>query len=155
MSHRSHAETAVRALLAIASVLVAYTGLDNALGGVATFGLQGPQDFFQIADADAFAARDSHVRFLGGVWLGVALALAGGAIWLRAFRPVIYAVGAITFVGGLARFSGMGLSEMIERGLVAPLIAELALVPLLALGVWRLDAARAPVDLQATTAAAR
>lgn len=123
-----------RAALAITAVLVAYTGIDNALGGIATLGLQGPTDFFAVTDDPAFFARDSHVRFLGGVWLGVALVFLAGAFWLGALRQALVTVSALGFIGGLSRLASLSPDDAIAHGLAAPLAAELFILPLL--GVW-------------------
>ncbi len=58
-------------LLAGASILI--TGINVAFGGIRTLGWQGERMFFDITNQTAFRAQDSHVRFLGGLWLGVGL----------------------------------------------------------------------------------
>lgn len=127
----------LRTALAITAILVAYTGIDNALGGIATLGLQGPTDFFAVTNDPAFFARDSHVRFLGGVWLGVALVFLAGAFWLGALRQALATVSALAFVGGLSRLASLSVDDAISHGLAAPLAAELFILPLLGLWVSR------------------
>ena len=127
----SRAELALRIALGIAGVVIAYQGIDNALGGIASLGLQGPTNFFTIIDQHAFQVRDSHLRFLGGVWFGVALVFCLGAAWFRPMRVAIATVCALAFAGGLARLSSMSLDQLIADGLAPALAAELFILPLI------------------------
>lgn len=98
---------ALRAVLALAGAVVLVLGLNVGLGGIRTLGWQGGvAEFITVADPGLFAVRDSHIRFIGGIWLAMGLTLAAGAIWLERLRPVLVAVAALVFVGGLTRLSG-------------------------------------------------
>ena len=59
----------LRAVLVLVGVGFIYTGIDNAFGGIMTLGWQGLGGFAQATNPDQYVVRDSHVRFLGGVYL--------------------------------------------------------------------------------------
>jgi Domain of unknown function (DUF4345) len=138
----SFANVALRTCLAATGIVTVYVGVDNAFGGVATLGLQGPTDFFSITQDQAFRVRDSHVRFLGAVWGGVGLVFLTGAIWPIAMRTTLVVLAGLAVLGGLARFSSMGLSALFGAGLGLPLVIELVLFPLLGTLVWRAGSQR-------------
>ncbi len=121
----------LRVALGLLSAGFIYTGLDNAFGGVMTLGWQGLSDFAQITDPAQFAVRDSHVRFLGGVYTLMGVVVACSAIQLRRFHELLQLVLIATFVGGLARFTQLDLSVTFGPGVLLPLLAELVGMPLL------------------------
>jgi hypothetical protein len=121
----------LRVALGLLSAGFIYTGIDNAFGGVMTLGWQGLGDFAQITDPVQFAVRDSHVRFLGGVYTLLGGAVALSAIQLRRFHDVLRLVLIAAFVGGLARFTQLDLSVTFGPGVLVPLMAELVGMPLL------------------------
>jgi hypothetical protein len=145
MNTLSLPQITLRSSLALAGALTVFVGIDNALGGIATLGLQGPTDFIGVTNLDAFKVRDSHVRFLGAVWLGVGLIFLAGSVWLDRLRLVIATLCGLAMLGGVARFSSMGLAEMFDAGLAAPLIAELVVFPLI--GLFALRSADQPARL--------
>jgi Domain of unknown function (DUF4345) len=130
-------DAAIRSGLAVLGALSVYVSADTVFGGVATLGLQGPTDFFTVTDSAAFAVRDSHVRFLGAVWLGVGVVFMAGAVWLRGMRDALMLACALAFVGGLARFTSMSPDELFASGLGVPLIIELVVLPALGAAVWK------------------
>jgi hypothetical protein len=128
---------ALRVVLALVGVGFIYTGIDNAFGGIMTLGWQGLGDFAQVTNPHQYLVRDSHVRFLGGVYL-----LMGAATALAATRPaklkaVVQLILIAAFAGGLARFSQMNLSVTFGPGVLVPLVIELAVMPLLYVWVSR------------------
>jgi hypothetical protein len=133
----SSATTALRIVLGVLGVLTVYVGIDSAFGGIATLGMQGPTNFFEIADQNTFRIRDSHTRFLGGVWLAAGLLLIGGAVRLAAFREAVFAVCAMAFVGGMVRFAYGGFSLFSDTGLGVALFIELVVFPVVALAAWK------------------
>lgn len=128
---------ALRAVLVLAGGLIALTGINVGLGGIETLGLQGAHDFFAVTDKAMFQAQDSHVRFLGGLWLGVALVFVAAAVRLKVFRVSLLACIGLIVVGGLARFSVLDPAVVFGPAVVGSLAAELVVMPLLAVWVWR------------------
>ena len=128
----------LRVVLAAAGAFILFTGVNVGLGGIATLGLQGSRDFFTVTDPAAFAAQDSHVRFFGGLWLGVGLVFAAGAVRPRTLRSALLLCCGLIFVGGLARFSALQPQVMFGPQLAGSVVAELLGMPLLAVWVARL-----------------
>ena len=128
---------ALRVVLALVGVGFIYTGIDNAFGGVMTLGWQGLSDFAQVTNAGQYLVRDSHVRFLGGVYLLMGIATALSAIQPTKFKAVVQLILIAVFAGGLARFSQMNPSVTFGPGVLVPLVIELAVMPLLYVWVSR------------------
>ncbi len=126
-------EGAFRAVIFTIGLVVVWTGLNVGLGGIATLGLQGSTDFVMATDPVAYAAHDSHVRFLGGVWLGVGFIYLAGALKLRALKVAIQVALALTILGGLARFSAMRPDVLFGPDILGSFLAEVVLMPLLLL----------------------
>ena len=64
----------------------AFVAVNVAFGGLETLGLQGPTEYFQVTDHDAYLLRDSHAHFYGGVYLGIAIFLIVASTNLRKYR---------------------------------------------------------------------
>ncbi len=129
-------ESLLRLVLVLGGGFILLTGVDVGLGGITTLGLMGPKDFVTIADPHAFSVHDSHVRFLGGLWIGVGLAFLGGAIWLQSFKPALYLAYAAIFVGGLARLTSQPQDILFAGEIAGSLAAELIGMPLLFVWTW-------------------
>ncbi len=76
---------------------------------------------------------DSHFRYLSGLLLGIGLTFLACLRNIERRRPVFLALGAIIFVGGLAR-----LLSLVELGWPGPghrfgLVMELVVVPVIVL----------------------
>lgn len=123
---------ATQTTFAVIGALSVYVAADSALGGTATLGLQLEGSFLTATDPQAYAIRDSHVRFLGAVWAGVGAIFLAGAVWPDRLRDALLVACGLGALGGLARFSGMGFGELIDAGLGLPLAVELVLFPGLA-----------------------
>lgn len=138
--HSSVSNWALRVVLVLVGVGFIYTGIDNAFGGIMTLGWQGLADFAQATNPQQYLVRDSHVRFLGGVYLLMGVATTLAAIRPTKFKVVVQLILIAVFAGGLARFSQMNLSVTFGPGVLVPLVIELAFMPLLY--VWVSQALR-------------
>ncbi|MFN0114820.1 MAG: DUF4345 family protein [Paracoccaceae bacterium] len=125
-----------RVALAVIGALSVYVALDSALGGTATLGFQIKGTFLVATDPQAYAVRDSHVRFLGAVWGGIGVVFLAGAIWTDQLRDTLLIACGLGLLGGLARFSAMGPGELVKAGLGISLAIELIVLPLLAASIW-------------------
>jgi hypothetical protein len=131
----------LRGVLVLIGLVVIALGLNVGLGGILTLGWQGgTAPFLTITDPALFAVRDSHVRFIGGVWLAAGLLLLAGGFQLARLRTVLIALTAMVFVGGLARFSG-DFAVLLQPAVAMSLGLELVGFPLL--GWWVSRAERA------------
>ncbi len=128
---RPSSSTIFRGTLFLAGTFIVMTGLNIGLGGLVTLGWQGPTDFLAITDPHAFAVQDSHIRFLGGLWLG-----AGLTLWLGAWDPVRLAgalklIFSLIFIGGVMRLISSNPDVIFGPDIVGSLAAELIGMPVL------------------------
>ncbi|MBL4739869.1 MAG: DUF4345 family protein [Sneathiella sp.] len=133
----------LRVVLALIGIAIIFLGLNVGLGGIRTLGWQGPLDFLAVVDTSVFNAQDNHVRFLGGVWLGVGLLFFTSAFAFSNFKAILLALCMLIFVGGLSRFSVMEASVIFSASIAPSLFAELILFPLLGLWIARTASAKA------------
>jgi hypothetical protein len=128
------ARLALRAALALCGAAIVFLGLNVGLGGIETLGWQGGGEFIAVTDAGAYAIRDSHIRFIGGVWLGVGLAFLAGALLFDRLRTALIVLCGLVFVGGLTRLAGGDAALVTSAAIMPSLVLELVLFPLL--GLW-------------------
>lgn len=133
-------EIGFRTVILAVGLVIVWTGLNVGLGGIVTLGLQGPTDFIVATNPQAFATQDSHVRFLGGLWLGVGLLFVAAAWRLRALKPAVQVALVLIVIGGLARFSALRPDVLFGPQILGSFLAEVALMPLLLL--WSTRVAR-------------
>lgn len=126
----------LRVVLFLVSAAVTTIGVDNAFGGVASLGWQGPTDFFVVVDETSFAVRDSHIRFISGVWLAMGLILGLAAFKLALLKDVVIACSIMIFIGGLLRFTQDDTKMLPSSRQLPSLMMELVLFPLLALWAY-------------------
>ncbi len=125
---------ALRVVLFIVGLVVIFLGLNVGFGGIKTLGWQGAESFFVVTNEAQFAIRDSHIRFIGGLWLGAGLLLVVGAFALDRLRQALIVLTAMVFVGGLARLSVLDTDLLLSASIAPSLLFEIVLFPLL--GFW-------------------
>lgn len=147
-----------RALLVVLGALNIFIGANIGFGGILTLGWQGQIKFFEVTNEYAYLVQDSHIRYFGGLYIGVGLFLLLAATDLRKYQPALNLVFALIFMGGLARFSMLRPDIIFGGDIVGSLLAELVLMPVLyvwlsklvkspALGDKRLQAGTKAVDM--------
>ena len=141
---------ALRGVLVLLGAVSTFVAVNVAFGGIETLGLQGPTDFVQVTDRAAYAIRDSHAHYYGGVYLAVGLFLMFAATDVPRFRPTLNVVFAMIFAGGLARLTQLEPDVTFGADLLVSTVIELVGMPLLA---WWVARATRPVIV--TTAAAQ
>lgn len=129
-------DIALRLVLALGGAYVVFAGLDFALGGIISVGWIEPPLSSSIADVAGFHIRDSHVRFIGGLYVGVGLVILASAIWFQALRVTLLAFTIMFFVGGLARFSANMPEVLFGPRVIGGLALELIAMPILFYWVW-------------------
>jgi Domain of unknown function (DUF4345) len=131
----------LRIVLAIFGAAIIFLGLNVGLGGIQTLGWQGGAvNFLTVTDAQIFAVRDNHIRFIGGVWLALGLIMFAGSFAFQRLRTVLIAFTIMIFIGGLARLSGGDLSLLVSADVGPSFFFEIIIVPLL--GFWFMRAER-------------
>jgi len=126
--------TAFRAVLVILGAISAFVAVNVAFGGLVTLGWQGPTDYFQVTDAHAFLIRDSHARYYGGVYLGIAAFLILAAGNVHKYRVGLALTFVLIFLGGLSRLTQLEPSVVLGPDLVVSTTVELVAMP--ALIIW-------------------
>jgi len=129
-------EIILRIVLVIGGAFAVFTGFDFAAGGIRSLGLEGPVLSLTAPDPHALDARDSHTRFLGGVWLTVGLVFIASAIRLQALRVALLASTVMIFMGGVARFTTYAPEVLLDPAITGALTAELIGMPVLFFWVW-------------------
>jgi Domain of unknown function (DUF4345) len=141
---------ALRVVLVVLGAISAFVAINVAFGGLETLGLQGPTDYVQVTDPAAYALRDSHARYYGGVYLALGLFLIFASTDLPRFRTTLQVVFAMIFGGGLARLSQGDLSVTFGADLMTSTLIELAGMPVLALWVRKVTRPTIPASVPTT-----
>ena len=121
-------------VLAIAGLALMAGGINIGLGGIRSLGWQVNNNFLEVIDTAAFDAQDNHVRFVGGVLMGVGASLLVGSFRLEQMRTVLIAITIFVFIGGLCRLSALNADVILSSHVAPSMFAELILFPLL--GIW-------------------
>jgi Domain of unknown function (DUF4345) len=129
------------ALIALGAVS-AFVAVDVAFGGLDTLGWQGPTDYVQVTDRDAYLLRDSHAHFYGGVYLGIAAFLIVASTNLHKYRSGLNVVFAVIFLGGVARLTQLEPAVTFGKDVAVSSLIELVGMPAMAL--WLAAVTRAP-----------
>ena len=138
----------LRVVLAALGAVSAFVAINVAFGGLETLGLQGPTKYFQVTDHDAYLLRDSHARFYGGVYLGIAIFLIVASSNLRKYRSALNVMFALIFVGGVSRLTQVEPGVTFGKDLALSSVIELVGMP--AMAVWLAAATRSPRTANAT-----
>jgi hypothetical protein len=142
MTFETNPNYLLRAVLALFGAGIVFLGLNVGFGGIQTLGWQGGAgSFFTVTNAPVFAVRDSHVRFIGGVWLALGLLMFAGSFAFQRLRAALIAFTFMIFVGGVARLSGGDPAILIGADVAPSFFFEVIAVPLL--GFWFTRAERA------------
>lgn len=132
----------LRVVLALTGCAILFLGLNIALGGITTLGWQGGgTGFVTVADPVEFAVKDSHIRFVGGVWSSVGILMLIGTVAFQVMRQTLIALTAMVFVGGLSRFSAFDPDVLMSAAIAPSFVLELVLFPLLGLWVFKAEQA--------------
>lgn len=120
-----------RAIIIVLGLLNIFIGINVGFGGIATLGLQGQTEFFEVTNENIFLMRDSHIRFLGGLYGGIGLFLILAATNLNKYQTALRLIFAVIFVGGLARFTMMRFDVIFGQDILTSVLVELILMPVL------------------------
>lgn len=115
-----------------------FLGLNLGFGGFLTLGWLGPSDFLEITNQHAYLVQDSHMRFYGGLYVGVGLFLILSATNLAKYRLALNLVFVLAFMGGLARLTMMRSDIIFGPNIIGSLMAELILMPILVFWLSRI-----------------
>ena len=115
----------LRIVLFLGGVFVVFSGLKTVLGSIAPF----------VPDAAGLSrellVHENHLRFLGGVWIGLGILLLVAPLRPRALQPMLYLAFALIFAGGIARLTILRTDVLLDPVVLGSLAAELVLMPVL------------------------
>jgi len=120
----------------VSGVLLIVIGGGVGLGGFRTLGLQIPTDFITVTNQPVFDVQDNHTRYLGGFFFMAGLVIAYGAFRLDTMRETLIALHIMIAGAAVFRFLG-GDANPLSSELLPSLMAEIVVVPLLAIWLWR------------------
>lgn len=129
--NNSKSSIVFRIVLFLASLPVILTGINITFGGIFTLGLQGDGNFAEVTNKTLFLSQDSHIRFLGGVWLSTGILFLISAFYPLRFQSALKFSFIAVFIGGLARFSQMNTDVILSSNILPSLLAELIGMPVL------------------------
>lgn len=116
---------ALRVILFLSALFIVFTGTDVTFGGINTLGLDGRQNFIQVTNENMFLIQDSHVRFLGGLWIGIGLLFLVSTFMLERMQTILKFCFVLIFIGGLGRFTQMNMDVLVDPHIIGSLVAEL------------------------------
>lgn len=128
---------ALRGVLFTLGAISTAVAVNVAFGGLETLGLQGPTSYVEITDPGAYAIRDSHAHYYGGVYVALGLFLMVASTNVQRHRSTLHVVLAMIFAGGLARLTQLEPDVTFGSDLLPSTVIELLGMPLLAWWVAR------------------
>ena len=134
---------ALKVVLFCSGLFIVFTGLNIGLGGMETLGWQNQNSFFEVTNQYAFSVQDSHIRFVGGVWLGIGLLFLISITNLSKYKNLLSFSFLLIFFGGLIRLLSMDFNVIFGQDILGSLLAEILGMPLL---YFWLDRATAPIE---------
>jgi hypothetical protein len=122
---------AFRTILILLGSTNIFLGINVGFGGILTLGWQGQTKFFEVTNEYAYLMQDSHIRFFGGLYIGLGFFLILASTNLRKYHTSLNLALALMFMGGLARFTMMRPDIIFGGDIIGSLLAELVLMPVL------------------------
>lgn len=127
----------LKIVLVLGGLYIIGSGLNIALGGIATMGWGSQHGFVSATNVHDYLIQDSHVRFVGGVWTGIGLFVLYSISDLARYRPYLFLCCALIFFGGLCRLSEGRPDVTFSSPILYSFCAELIGVPLLCWWLYR------------------
>jgi len=122
---------ALRIVLGLVGLYIILSGINIAVGGMPTLGLGGQSNFFKVTDMQPYLIQDSHIRFVGGVWLGLGLLFLLSTTNVYKYKTQLLFGCVLIFVGGLSRLFEMHPEITFGKNIIGPFLAEIIGTPIL------------------------
>jgi hypothetical protein len=133
----------LKIVLALTATFIVLSGLNIGLGGIPTLGWGGQKDFLTVTNETDYRIQDSHVRYVGGLWLGIGLFFFLSLTNLARFKTILLFCFVLIFFGGILRLF-QGQPDTTFRLPVLPsLLAELLGMPFLFFWLQKVVGSRA------------
>lgn len=124
----------LRIVLGLIGVYIVLSGINIAVGGMPTLGLGGQKNFFTVTDMQPYLIQDSHIRFVGGVWMCVGLLFLFSTTNPYTYKTQLKFACVLIFWGGLCRLFQGHPEITFGKNIIGPIIAEVIGMP--ALYTW-------------------
>jgi len=124
-------DLALRTILFFAGSFIIFTGLNIGLGGIATLGWQTKTEFVEVINQYAFSVQDSHIRFVGGIWMGIGMLFMVSTVNLQKYRNLLLFSFLLIFLGGLMRLFQPNLEIAFRQDILGSFLCEIIGMPIL------------------------
>lgn len=121
----------LKIVLFLGGLFIVLSGLNIGLGGIQTLGWGGQKDFLTITKPTDFSIQDSHVRYVGGLWLGIGLLFLVSVFRLVQFKSFLLFSFVLIFLGGVLRLFQGEPETTFRLPVLGSLLGELIVMPLL------------------------
>jgi hypothetical protein len=122
---------ALRIVLGLVGLYIVLSGINIAVGGMPTLGLGGQKDFFKVTDMLPYLIQDSHIRFVGGVWMGLGLLFLLSTTNPHKYKAHLLFACILIFFGGLCRLFQMHPEITFGKYIIGSFLAEVIGMPIL------------------------
>ena len=122
---------ALRGVLVLLGILNVLIGVNVGFGGIRTLGMQGPTNFLEVTDQHIFLIQDSHIRYFGGLYIGIGLFLVYAGTRPHKYHSALNLIFFLIFMGGLARLTMNRPDILFGPELIVSFLAEILLMPVL------------------------
>ena len=123
--------TALKIILVLAGIFIIGSGLNIGVGGIHTLGWGVQKGFIEVTNARNFLIQDNHVRFVGGIWLGIGFLFLLSATNPAKHKQRLQFSFILIFLGGVLRLFQFHPEVTFGPAIVGSLIAELVGMPLM------------------------
>lgn len=121
----------LRIILGLVGLYIVLSGINIAVGGMPTLGLGGQSNFFKVTAVQPYLIQDSHIRFVGGVWMGLGFLFLISTTNVAKFKTLLLFACVLIFVGGLSRLFQMHPEITFGKNIIGPFLAEIIGTPIL------------------------
>ena len=128
---------ALRIILGLAGVYIILSGINIAVGGMPTLGLGGQKDFFEVTNMQPYLIQDSHIRFVGGVWMGIGLFFLLSVTDISRYKKQLLLACILIFIGGISRLFQAHPEITFGKFIIGSLLAEIVGMPILYTWIYK------------------
>lgn len=128
---------ALRIILGLAGIYIVLSGINIAVGGMPTLGLGGQKDFFEVTNMQPYLIQDSHIRFVGGVWMGIGLFFLLTVFDISKYKKQLLLACVLIFIGGLSRLFQNHPEITFGKFIIGSILAEVVGMPILYTWIYK------------------
>jgi hypothetical protein len=122
---------ALRIILGLTGLYIVLSGINIAVGGMPTLGLGGQSNFFTVTNMQSYLIQDSHIRFVGGVWMGLGLLFLLSTTNVHKYKTYLLFGCILIFIGGFSRLFQLHPYVTFGKNIIGSFLAEIIGMPIL------------------------